>query len=168
MKWAKTNDVYAHFGLNSTHRLPALNSSFVFIRKGKIAKAIFETAHDLLMEHEIPIEKQWISWGRKNDSYKNAQPDELYFNVALAKLGIIPHSIRPIYFRLSNEHPEYPNIDEIRANHYGIGLFGQLQTNHRTCRQYYDNAAKEAWNAIMPFQFNNYCEKLAQSKFANL
>ena len=167
MKWAKPDEVWNHFGLKPTDKLPALNSSFTFIRKGLFAQSIFDLAHKLLMENEMPIEKQWLSWGRRNE-IKNSQPDELYFNVALAMLGIAPKSIRPIYFRLSNEHPEYPNLETIRENHYGLGLFGQLQTNHRNNRQYYDLEMKKIWSEFMKQPFYNDCERLGRTKFANI
>lgn len=165
LKWAKPADIWFHFGLKATDKLPAINSSFLFIRKGKTCKAIFDLAHKLLMEMPLPYEKHWYVWGRKRE-HKVSQPDELYMNVAMAMLGFIPGHEVAIYFRMINERTPVPIEETIRENFYGIGLFGQLETNYHANRMMYNSEAKKCYQEKVSMYFQNFCEGLSQTKFA--
>lgn len=165
LKWAKPADIWFHFGLKANAKLPAINSSFLFIRKGERVKAIFDLAHELLMKNPLPYEKHWYVWGRKRD-HKVSQPDELYINVAMAMLDFIPAHQVAIYFRMVNEKTLPPDAETIKEKFYGLGLFGQLETNYRANREIYDNEAKKCYQALVGPYFQSFCETLAHSKFA--
>lgn len=137
MKWAKPAVVYEHFGLPHDAKLPAINSSFMVIRKSDLCKELFTRAHDLVMNHALPYEKQWFTWGKPR-GHKINQPDELYFNVALAQMNTVPVHARPIYFRMVSDSGENLTLDVIRANYYGIGLYGDSRTNHITTKEAYN------------------------------
>lgn len=141
MKWCKPNVVWAHYGLNGVHKMPAINSSFLFIRKSDLNKKLFAQAYDNLMNKPIPTEKHWYVWGKQKAS-KVCQPDELYVNVAMAQLGIIPEHLIAVYFRMINDYGENKGIEAIRENFYAIGLFGQYRTNHITVREMYEKEMK--------------------------
>lgn len=168
MKWAKPYVVWEHFGLSEHARLPALNSSFVSIRKGELAESIFKKAHELLMTNPLPVEKHWHPWGQKRKS-KNSQPDELYFNVALAVLNIIPEHTPAIHFRMVNEPGEGKPIEELAKGYYGIGLFGELRINHQSLREHYNKQMRIMWNQVCASKsgepFHAKCEILSESKF---
>lgn len=169
MKWARINTVYQHFQLPNDARFPALNSSFMFIRKSETAKAIFDKAYELLMNNPLPFEKHWFSWGRKSKS-KNNQPDELYLNAALAVLGIVPHGLGAIHFRMVNESGPPVALNEIAKSCYGIGLFGELRINHQSLREHYNKHMRMVWNAVITSKtgemFSTKCEDLSTHKFA--
>lgn len=165
LKWAKPAQIWFHFGLRATDKLPAINSSFLFIRKSEQNKKLFELAHELLMTNPLPYEQHWYVWGHKRD-HKVSQPDELYLNVAMAMLGIIPGHVVAVYFRMINESTPLPAVHEIRENYYGLGLFGQLETNYRGNREIYNNEARRCYEAVVGFPFQNQCEGLSKTKFA--
>jgi hypothetical protein len=165
LKWAKPPQIWFHFGLKPTDKLPAINSSFLFIRKSDLNKKLFELAHELLMSNPLPYENHWYVWGRRRDN-KISQPDELYLNVAMAMLGIIPGHEVAIYFRMVTDKLPLLDAQGIREAHYGIGLFGQLESNHRRNRDIYNVEAKECYQAKVSPYFQNYAEVLSQTKFA--
>ena len=165
LKWAKPPEIWFHFGLKATDKLPAINSSFLFIRKCDKIKTLFDLAHELLMNNPLPYEKHWYVWGRRRDS-KVSQPDELYINVAMAKLCIIPGHEVAIYFRMMNDKQPILEANEIRQYHYGIGLFGQLESNHRRNRNIYNDEAKMCYVDKVGPSFQSTAEKLSQTKFA--
>lgn len=167
MKWARIKDVYEHFKLPACAKLPAINSSFMFIRKGDLCKRIFETAHETLMNNPLPLERHWYSWGQKRKS-KNNQPDELYMNVSFAKLGIVPFHASAIHFRMINERGNVVPLNTIANSHYGIGLFGELRINHVSLKEHYNKHMRQIWQAMVKSgePFSAKCEILSQHKFA--
>jgi len=165
LKWAKPADIWFHFGLKATSKLPAINSSFMFIRRGETCRKIFDLAHELLMTNPLPYEKHWYIWGRKRD-HKVSQPDELYINVAMAILDFVPAHFVAVYFRMPNDKTPLLSTQEIRERYYGIGLFGQLESNHRPNREIYNNEASMCYKALVAPYFTQNCEKLSRTKFA--
>lgn len=147
MKWCKPDIIWEHYGLTEENKLPAINSSFLFIRKSELTKAIFEKAHSNLINNPIPTEKHWYVWG-KQKSTKVCQPDELYINVALAQLDIIPEHLIAVYFRMITDYGNTLSIDNVRENYYAIGLFGQHRTNHLSVREMYNKEMKRIAEAM--------------------
>jgi hypothetical protein len=165
LKWAKPDMIWFHFGLKANAKLPAINSSFLFIRKSEKVKALFDLAHSLLMNNPLPISSHWYNWGRLRDN-KVSQPDELYFNVAMAMMDFVPAHEVAVYFRMTNERTAPITFDEIREKFYGIGLFGQLESNYPPNRDYYNREAKKYYTEKVNQFFQNNCEALCQTKFA--
>lgn len=147
MKWCKPDVVWFYYGLGAKDRMPAVNSSFLFIRKGELTKNIFEKAHENLMTNPIPTDKHWYVWGKQKSS-KVCQPDELYINVALAQLGIIPEHLVAVYFRMITDYGNTLSVEKVRENHYAIGLFGQHRTNHLSVREMYNKEMKRIADAM--------------------
>jgi len=166
LKWAKPKEIWEHFGLEETAKLPAINSSFLYIKKSDCVE-LFDLAHDLLMNNPLPYEKHWYVWGRQRDT-KVSQPDELYLNVAMAKLGLIPQHEVVIYFRMINDLCEHTDFRQVANEFYGIGLFGQLETNHRRMRAMYNDSMKQMWTESTGLPFYDNAEKLSKTKFAVL
>lgn len=167
MKWCRPDVVWSHYGLSESDLMPAINSSFMFVRKCEEMESLFAQAHYNLMINPIPKEKHWHTWGRVSRDKVN-QPDELYINVAMAQLKIVPAHEVAIYFRMINDTGENLTADQIRKNHYGVGLFGQIQTNHRANRGIYDCEMKAMWTSYMGGSFNATHDVLSRSKFAEL
>lgn len=163
LKWAKPAVIYNHYNLPDTANLPAINSSYVFIRKSDDVRELYRQAYKNL-QNPIPYEMQWHHWGRKMKG-KNTQPDELYLDVAMAQLGIIPEHNVVVHFRMINESGEYVTVETLKENHYGLGLFGDMRINHLSIREAYDAQIKKMWREIEggypPYLHNT----LGKSKF---
>lgn len=164
-KWAKPDTIWFHFGLHAKAKLPAINSSFLFIRKSEQNKKLFELAHELLMTNPLPIEQHWHVWGHRR-AHKVSQPDELYINVAMAMLGIIPEHEVAIYFRLITDKGDELTLADCREKYYGVGLFGQLESNHKSSRRIYDGWMQSSWRNIMGTPYETNAETLSKTKFA--
>jgi hypothetical protein len=83
MVWAYADDIWERYGLSESTILPAINSSIQFIQISPKAHALYKIAQDYYVNNPIPINKLRFKWG-------NGQPDELYMNIALAKLEMDP------------------------------------------------------------------------------
>ena len=83
MQWAYADDIWAHYKFDESTVLPAINSSIQYIEKSAKALALYKIAQDYLINNPIPLNKLRSKWG-------GGQPDELYMNCALAKLGLDP------------------------------------------------------------------------------
>ena len=88
MQWAWADDLWDHFGLKETTVLPAINSSLLFVKKGDVSANIYEVASSLYQNNPLPLAKLKMRWG-------GGQPDELYMNVAMAKLSYLPDTKIP-------------------------------------------------------------------------
>ena len=83
MVWAYADDIWDRYGLSETTVLPAINSSIQFIQISPKAHALYKIAQDYYVNNPIPVKQLRFKWG-------NGQPDELYMNIALAKLEMDP------------------------------------------------------------------------------
>jgi hypothetical protein len=83
MVWAYANDIWERYGLSETTVLPAINSSIQFIQISPKAHALYKIAQDYYVNNQIPVKQLRFQWG-------GGQPDELYMNIALAKLEMDP------------------------------------------------------------------------------
>lgn len=166
LKWCQPNIIWPHYGLKEEDKLPAINSSFLFIRKSALNQKLFNLAYYNLMAKPIPYSQHWHNWGKQRAG-KIKQPDELYFDVAMAQLGIIPKHEVAVFFRLIIDPIKYAGLDEIKQHHYAIGLFGDLRTNHITCREIYDREMGCMWREKTGKPFYNKSETLGKCKFVN-
>lgn len=87
MLWATTDQAFEHFGLPDTAEIPALNTSFQYLAPCKELDELYETARDMLLNNPFDTRKSEQKWG-KGDAGGGNHPDELYMDMALAKLGI--------------------------------------------------------------------------------
>jgi hypothetical protein len=83
MQWAYADDIWSHYKFEDTTVLPAINSSVQYIKKCPESLSLYKLAQDYYQHNPIPISKLRTKWG-------GGQPDELYMNCALAKLGMDP------------------------------------------------------------------------------
>ena len=128
MVWAWPKDIWGNFAIKETARIPFINSSFQFIRKGDITKRLFEQAR-INMRNPIKLRSKWGS----------TQPDELYMNIALAQQGLDPSTkTLPVYFSDKRCDSE----QYLMENHYILGLYGGKQHTHRSVCDYYDRKLK--------------------------
>ena len=164
LKWAKPETIWNHFGLNEDSKLPAINSSFVLIKKCEQIEKLYSTALELLNENKLPTEKYWHKWGRGN----GRDADELYFNVACAKLNLIPEKLVAVYFRTIVEPGMAIPLVELEKKHYAIGLFGDTRSLHSSIKEYYNRLMGNYWRKIIVSDFYNKAEILLQGKIVSV
>lgn len=164
LKWAKPDVIWFHFGLDAKAKLPAVNSSFVLVRKTDLNKQIYELALDLLLTNPLPTTNHWYKWGRGN----GRQPDELYFDVALAMLKVIPEHLVAVYFRTIREAGMAIPLDELKSNHFAIGLFGEIRGLHQSVKEYYNKLMGNYWREVIGTPFYQKCEILLKDKIVNI
>lgn len=164
LKWAKPEVIWSHFGLNESHQLPAINSSFFLVRKTDKNKQLYEEAHKLLIENKLPREKYWHNWGKG----KGHDADELYFNVACAKMNYIPEHLCAVYFRTILEAGMAVPLENIQNSCYAIGLFGDVRSLHISVKEYYNRLMFNYWRALIGTPFYNKAEVLLKGKIVNV
>lgn len=164
LKWAKPETIWFHFGLSPSAKLPAVNSSFLLVRDTPKTKEIFETALELLITNPLPLSNYWHKWGRGN----GRQADELYFNVACSKLGVIPEHLVAVYFRTIRETGQAITLNELESKHFAIGLFGEIRSLHMSCKEYYNRLMAKYWREIIGTTFYQKCEVLLKDKIVNI
>lgn len=147
MQWAKPKDIREHYNITEDITLPAINSSFQYIRKSDGAKKLFKQACENYI-NAMPADKRGITWGGKasNDLYAG-QPDELYMNIAIAQLGMFPKIENPefpVYFRTKNEYGKPDRLEELKKEHCVLGLYGDKGFNHSSIYKHYDNTVHQA------------------------
>lgn len=143
MYWADAEPLWQHFHIPADARLPFLNTSFISVRKGDEAETIYRTAQQCL-DNPMPLAAMRELWGKGN------QPDELYFNTAMALLNYEPHieGFDPIYFRPYREYGAAVPLDTIKQQHYFIGLWGGQRFNHQSVERYYDGVMRNVWSQV--------------------
>jgi len=164
LKWAKPETIWRHFKLSEDTKLPAVNSSFVLVRKCEETESIWLLALKLLLENKLPTEYYWHKWGRG----KGRDADELYFNVACAMLGIIPEHLVAVYFRTILEGGAAIPLVELEKKHYAIGLFGDTRSLHMSSKEYYNRLMGVCWRGIIGTTFYNKAENLLKGKIVNV
>lgn len=129
MQWAWANDIWQRYSLNENSVLPAINSSFMYIRKNDDAAKIYQYAQDSY-SNPIPLQQLRLKWG-------GTQPDELYMNIAFALFGIIPQldeDFEPILFSRGLITSWKDKTDR----HYILGIYGGMGFTHSSLLKYYD------------------------------
>jgi hypothetical protein len=125
MQWAWADDMWEHFNLKKDARMPAINSSFAYIRKCSESEKLFSQVVD---NFSNPMPKLRMPWG-------NTQPDELYTNVALAQMATeCDLGMHPVYFNIRLER----NWTYVTENYYVLGIFGGVNFTHRSVLDHYD------------------------------
>ena len=123
MIWAKPDVVFDTYKLPKDTIIPFINSSFQFIRKGKVCKELYKKAKKNL-DNAPALKDLHYPWG-------GVIPDELVMNVTLAQLKINPTLKKmrnPLYFSIYNRLTK--DAKDVVPNYYGVGLLGDRKINH--------------------------------------
>lgn len=128
MWWAYRTDIWEHYDFDHTTRFPATQSSIQYIRRcDKTAEMyrLFQESFD----NPIPLDRLRNKWG-------GGQPDELYLNVALAKMGEWHHiGDHAMYF--GNTAALRPH--QVAQSYTLLSLFGNRSNIKPMYWDYYDN-----------------------------
>ena len=124
--WVKNNIIWDHYKLPDDAILPGTNSSFHLCKKGKESEKLFNEAIKAFKK-PIPISQHRYKWG-----HSGQQPDELYMNVALAKVGLVPDFKPVLYIRRRDMPGKNLGLEDIQKDYYILCCFGGLEYNHHT------------------------------------
>ena len=127
MWWAYRQDIWNHCCFDHETKFPATQSSIQYIRKcDKTAEmySIFKAE----MDSPIPLERLRNKWG-------GGQPDELYLNIALARMGEW-HHIGEASMYFGNTSAKRPH--EIADVYTFLSLFGNRSNIKPMYWEYYD------------------------------
>jgi len=153
MVWANRDTIWDHYGFTD-ERLPASQSSFLYIRKGAVCKEIYDRMKQNYV-NRIPLEDLRNRWG-------GGQPDELYLNVTLAQMGYDPTCENIIYF--ADDRTLHPH--QIKHQYKILSLFGTAQNVKPIFERFYDKeveAISRQINGGVVYKWKN----IKNSKHAN-
>jgi hypothetical protein len=153
MQWAWADDIWKKYGLLETDRMPAINSSFSFIRKCDEAANLCALIDAGMSD---PITNLRTPWGA-------TQPDELYTNIALCqmetKCDVGGH---PVFFA-TRVVSDWANI---KREHYVLGVFGGLGFSHSSVLKMYDRLM-HSYQAARGMEHSYKAHILMRDKHAN-
>lgn len=123
--WAEPEDIGLYWGERG--KLPQVNSSFIYFKKGEVAWDIFFQAKFVCGRTDF----------FKHKKYKEVVPDELCFNIALHQNNYLPHQIPyyPIFFSFANSNFEEQYIRNWKA----IGFAGDQKQQDGVIHLYNHN-----------------------------
>ena len=125
MQWAWFDEIVEHYNLPSDFTMPAINSSFAYIKKCKESEALFK---QVIKNFDNPMSNLRMPWGA-------TQPDELYTNIALGQLSVqCDLGLHPVYF---NTHL-VRDWAKVTKEHYVLGIFGGVGFSHSSITDMYD------------------------------
>lgn len=123
--WVKIEKIFEKFNLPEDTKVPGTNSSFQFFIKSPEAERLYTLALDNLVNHAFELKELRYSWG-----HSKTQPDELYMNIALAQVGLVPDMKPVLYLRRRGSGGQRITWDSLVANYYIIGCWGDESYNH--------------------------------------
>lgn len=155
MAWATAKTIWEHYKFSDNAVMPCTQSSFAYIKRCKQSEDFFKQLKENIDYNPIPLEKLAYKWG-------GSQPDELYLNVTMAQLGLLPKmDITPIYFH--NFHLRYDQLDEC----YLLGLFGAKGMTSNTLIKQADRMMHDYCRNHYKINQQFKYQQLVNHKFAN-
>jgi hypothetical protein len=155
MMWAYPIQIWEKYGLKEDACLPATNSSFMYMKRGKEIESFFSKCIENMNN---PIEKLRLTWGA-------SQPDELYLNITMAQLGILGKLKKdyPIYFSNRSITRDINEIDR----YYILGLFGGKGFSHLSLIEHYDRIINKDSIELTGQNIQFKMKKMINAKHAN-
>lgn len=124
MQWATLDVIWEYHELPDDAMVTAINSSFMFLRKGEKLTHFFEQVRDNI-DNGIPVEKLKMPWG-------GTYPDELAFNIACAQFSIDPWcGLNPVFFQFGTSMNR-ERVQFAYDNYYILGLYGGEGFSHNS------------------------------------
>jgi hypothetical protein len=160
MLWLKIHDMRRIFDLPD-QVIPGTNSSFQVMKLGDEAEAIYREAQEAYVHFEANYSSRHLhmQWGKKRN-HNAALPDELFFNVALARRSGYD-GLKPILFHTTGDGRL--DLDEaVKNGKCFLGYWGDKGYNSMESRSTYNRLIKRYSKA--PGQV---VEGLLKQKFVN-
>lgn len=111
--WASNSIVWDRFKLKDDTSFTTCQTSIIYFEKNKEAKDFFKKLAINYTKKLKPIEYREM-WGRSKQ-----HPDELYYSVTMAQMGISLEEFKPIFFPEKVE-----TISNIESNYYVLSMYG--------------------------------------------
>lgn len=117
--WVEPKKVYEKYGIPKENKLPGTNSSFMaWDKKGaEVLKLALKFLSD-----PISLDELRYQWGKSK-----CQPDELYINAAIAKLGQEPQG--SYLFTRRRKNGGYVGLEAIKKDFFVLCCWGGLEFN---------------------------------------
>jgi hypothetical protein len=150
--WASNETVWDHFKLSEHDVLPTVQTSLIYFEK--TAGHFFEKLNENY-ENRLRPEQYLEMWGRSKH-----HPDELYYGVTMAQLGILPEAFDPVFFPNKME-----TVSNILNGYWVLSMFGG-----NNVKPYGLNLYDKLMKAIMDKKGKNHyykAHKLYHNKFIN-
>lgn len=113
MYWARRDVIWDTYGFTN-EKFPATQSSIQFIAKSPQAENFYKMLNHIYVNDYIPLESLKHKWG-------GTQPDELYLNVTIAKLGIDPQIGKVMWFcDNGNLKPHQAKLEYFLFSYFGV------------------------------------------------
>jgi len=156
--WADNQKIFEFFDLKETDVLPAIQSSWAYIRKDKVAENFYKEAKKYY-EKGFKVTDLKRRWGGK-------LPDELIISGVMAKLQYIPEAqYLPVFYgnRIVSE-----SYKDITSKHYVLSIYGNGNGRTLTQKKYFDWYDALARSYGMELNKQHYdSRKFLHDKFAN-
>lgn len=163
MPWCKSSVIMQHYNIEPVRWIPSLNTSFLMIEQTERVQKAFSNALNNLLNNPIPLSKQHYHWGFGT----GAQVDELYLNISLCQLKIIPDHLEAIYFRYNNIAGPVVTLNNLQKTYYAVGLYGHENANHISIKPFYNVIVRPCYEEIFDRPFIAKSEVLMKHKFTN-
>jgi hypothetical protein len=152
--WANTSLVFERYGIKDDVIFNTCQTSIIYFTKQ--AKDFFNQLELNYEKRLKPIEYREM-WGKSKQ-----HPDELYYSITMAQLGVTPNAIRPVFF------PEKRESDtKIQSDYYVLAMYGGTNVLPYA-KALYDRIMKE--KILNPKGLNHWfkIDKLYKEKFINI
>ena len=163
MPWCNSSVIMEHYNIELIRWCPSLNTSFMIIEQSERVIHAFENALHNLLTNPIPLDRQHHRWGFGS----GAQVDELYLNISLCQLKIIPDHFEAIYFRYNNVAGPVATLGDLQKRYYAVGMYGHENANHKSVKPLYNSIVRPAFEEAFGKTFVAKSELLMKHKFTN-
>lgn len=154
--WASNDVIWNHFKLSDTDIYPASQTSVIYFEKGKESNQFFK---QLQNNYDNKLDKKQYKnmWG-----LSKSHPDELYYSVTMAQLGIIPdESIQPLFYPTVLE-----NEGKIMKDYFVLSMYGGQRMLKDYSMKLYNRIMKSILSSFnLPHVFDSY--QLYKHKFVS-
>lgn len=153
--WAKNSDIWEYFDLPEDAIQPAIQSSYMFIRKNDESKPFFKAVANNF-DKGFPKDKLLMKWG-------GSIPDELIYSGTMAQFGLLDaHGGRHCYFGWKNKE----SISEVYKDYYILAIYGGRGLVKLRYKELYDRHMLNIMRAAgLPHKYK--VDALMKSKHAN-
>lgn len=135
--WASNDVIWKKFNLSQDAVYPTLQTSILYFDKSTESESFF---NQLKNNYALRLkETEYLEmWGKSKQ-----HPDELYYSITMAQLGIVPtKSIQPVFF--PNRHE---SITTIERDYLILALYGASTLIKPYAKNLYDGTMQRIMNA---------------------
>ena len=113
--WAPNDAIWQHFKLKEEQIYYSVQSSYIFVKKGKQAEALFSKIESNFLKNVFPLNKLRFKWG-------GSMPDELITGATCSQLNYDPRNgLSPIFFGAKFDPRTFTQIEN---DYYVLSIHG--------------------------------------------